>query len=220
MTPLTIGPFVLEREMFFLLLSVLAGYAVLKFRINKTDSSSFEMDSMFTNSILLSFLVWKFSLILFDPLGVIRQPAMILYFDGGITGIWLAVGAVLIYLFLKKRKNGIPWSILLDGAAVSWFGMYGTYHLLLFTTNHFTWMFHLLAMIWSHVILGVWIRREEVSLPRFIQYVLWYLIGHAFIQFFSHAPDVFWGLNGEQSLYLVLAAITVVVSLGIERGRR
>lgn len=217
MAPLTLGPFVLQREILFILLSILAGYTALKFRMGQTNNNGLGIDSLFTNSVLLGFLIWKFSFILFDPIGVINQPAQILYFDGGSQGMWLAITVVLIYLLYQRRKNVTSWAVFMDAAAVSWLGAYGAYHLLLLTSITYDWVNHLMASIWSVIWLGVLLSNKIVNLLTLLRSFQWYFIGQVFIQFLSHSSDVIWGFHMEQAVYLVSATATIICSVILEK---
>lgn len=213
MAPLTLGPLVLDRELVFLLLSLLSGYVILKYRMVQTTNTDFGLDDVFINSILLGFLVWKFSLILFDPIGVMNQPIGLLYFDGGSKGTWLAVVAVLAYLLFKRRRKRISWTVFMDAAAVSWFGMYGAYHLLLLTSELNSWLIHVLATLWSLFWLGQLMSKNTASLPALLQTFQWVFIGYGIIEFLSKKADFFIGLHLEQALYLFIAAVSIIGSI-------
>ncbi|MCP3740396.1 hypothetical protein [Rossellomorea sp. BNER] len=60
----------------------------------------------YSNSAFIFIMVWKFSIILFDIKNIFSHPYSIIYFNGGIKGVWLGVIGVLLYTYLYyKRKE-------------------------------------------------------------------------------------------------------------------
>ncbi|MCA1055330.1 hypothetical protein LCM10_10070 [Rossellomorea aquimaris] len=56
----------------------------------------------YSNAVFYFILIWKLSVIVVDFGTVIKHPLTILYFNGGITGYWLGIAAILVYTLVKK----------------------------------------------------------------------------------------------------------------------
>lgn len=65
-----------------------------------------QAENMYSDVVILFIVVWKLSVIVTDFDMIIDSPMMILYFNGGQTGIYLGVVAALIRTNFALRKNG------------------------------------------------------------------------------------------------------------------
>src|SRR5690606_37970207 len=109
MDPLLLGSLVLNRALLYGLISVLAASGVLKLHLRRHDPMRpFEIDHLLLNATMMAFFAWKFSYVLFHPADTLQQPMLLLYFDGGTRGGWLAAAIAAIYMFRIVRKKSIP----------------------------------------------------------------------------------------------------------------
>ncbi|MDQ6418836.1 TlpA disulfide reductase family protein [Paenibacillus sp. LHD-117] len=109
MTNLQLGSLVLNTELLVYLAAGLMGLLAAKLRLRKRGDGDL---SAAWNAILLWIAIWKGSLLLIDPAGVVRQPLSLFFFDGGAIGFWLASAAVACYLLVRFGK--------LYGSAEGW----------------------------------------------------------------------------------------------------
>lgn len=101
---LQLGPFNIKYEWLLLLFAAIATYFVLKKMFtNKRFQKEF-IDTTI-NVTILSFLIYKFSIILFRPELIFENPIALFYFNGGTKGLVLALIIGALYLFWKVRKN-------------------------------------------------------------------------------------------------------------------
>lgn len=100
---LQLGPLTIKYEWLLLLFAGFTTYFVLRIKLkNKSFQKEFIDAAM--NVTILSFLIYKFSVILFRPNLLFENPIALLYFDGGRKGLVLALITGTVYLFWKVRK--------------------------------------------------------------------------------------------------------------------
>ncbi|MCR8659190.1 TlpA family protein disulfide reductase [Paenibacillus endoradicis] len=106
MQNLQLGPLVLNMDLLIYLMAGIMG--VLAVRIRSRGHSEKEiLQSYAWNSVFIWMIIWKGSLLLFDPLSFIRNPQALLFFDGGSKGFWLATVVAVIYIGYRfKFKLG------------------------------------------------------------------------------------------------------------------
>jgi hypothetical protein len=134
---LKIGPFLIKYGWIAVIYSIICAYVIMRIRLGKSPSLKEEMVQIFYNSILLYFLVWKFSIILMDPGMLIHNIYGLIYFTGGTFGQALALAAAFFYIFRTYRKKSLPLSPLLDllsFAAITGFIAYAIQYYFLFRT--------------------------------------------------------------------------------------
>ncbi|MFF3100839.1 hypothetical protein [Viridibacillus arvi] len=66
--------------------------------------------SVFVDHAIFFILVWKFSVIVTDLSLVIKQPLIILFFNGGTVGFYIAIVATCISIFRQFKKNAFAAS--------------------------------------------------------------------------------------------------------------
>ncbi|MCJ8007645.1 hypothetical protein ACFFF5_15855 [Lederbergia wuyishanensis] len=57
------------------------------------------------NVVFIFILTWKLSVILFQFKMILSNPLAILYFNGGIKGLWIGVAAAILYTYFYVKKN-------------------------------------------------------------------------------------------------------------------
>lgn len=87
-----------------LLLSFAMAYVIVRVKFGKA-SAHFLGDAIFYFVI-----VWKLSVVLTDFKTILQSPLSILYFNGGVVGVYLGVLAVGIHLFIASKNNGLSHS--------------------------------------------------------------------------------------------------------------
>ncbi|OMC81713.1 hypothetical protein [Viridibacillus sp. FSL H8-0123] len=61
--------------------------------------------SVYADHAIFFILIWKFSVIVTDLSLVIKQPLIILFFNGGTMGFYIAIVATCISIFRQLKKN-------------------------------------------------------------------------------------------------------------------
>ncbi|TVX99739.1 peroxiredoxin family protein [Cohnella terricola] len=114
---LQLGTFVLNIELLVYVAAGMIGVLALRFRLREyADRARLVSDAW--NAVFLWIAVWKASLLLLDPAAVVAHPLSLLFFSGGVKGIWLASASSLGFIFLRSyRKEGIRRSA---AAATIW----------------------------------------------------------------------------------------------------
>ncbi|MFC4598260.1 TlpA family protein disulfide reductase [Cohnella hongkongensis] len=117
---LQLGTTVLNIELLVYLAAGIAGALAVQYRQRRNPEKERQIGDAW-NAVFIWLLVWKGSLFLFDPAGVIARPLSLLFFSGGTRGIWLASLVALAYLFLRHyRREGVREAAKL---AASWGGV-------------------------------------------------------------------------------------------------
>ncbi|WP_120461936.1 peroxiredoxin family protein [Paenibacillus aceti] len=114
---LQIGTFVLNMELLIYLIAGIVGVLSVRYRERGRLERERRMSGAW-NAVFIWIIVWKASLILFDFQGVIRHPQSLLFFSGGIRGVWLASIVVLAYLFLREVRRAGSREAMMN--AVTW----------------------------------------------------------------------------------------------------
>ncbi len=109
MGALLLGPFMIKHIYIVLLFAGLASYFTMK----KSANIDPLFQKLFINTIINAALIWfvlyKFSVIIFQPFLFFENPFSIIYFTGGAKGAVLGVLVAISYLFIVIRKE--KWSL-------------------------------------------------------------------------------------------------------------
>jgi len=101
-----VGTTVINAEMLVYLISGILGVFAVRYVRNRHPERERQVSDAW-NAVFLWLIVWKGSLFLFDPSGVIEHPMSLLFFSGGTKGIAVASLAAIAYLFLRNfRRSG------------------------------------------------------------------------------------------------------------------
>ena len=103
MYTIQVGQLVLNLEILIYLLCGAVGVLAIRMK-SKPSAERDEVVSIAFNAVLLWLLVWKGSLLLFQPSDVFANLSSLLYFSGGVKGKWLATALAAAYLLLKLHK--------------------------------------------------------------------------------------------------------------------
>ncbi|WNS77375.1 hypothetical protein RRV45_10445 [Bacillus sp. DTU_2020_1000418_1_SI_GHA_SEK_038] len=124
MGAMMLGPFMLKYEWIIFLLASLTAYLFMKL-MSKEDRSFQELFlSSFLNAVLIGFIVYKFSSVIFQARLMMEEPLSILYSTGGTKGKLLGLLIAVIYLYKKYRKGNWPfksWFTLIVYGIVTFF---------------------------------------------------------------------------------------------------
>ncbi|MBH5319716.1 redoxin domain-containing protein [Paenibacillus sp. GSMTC-2017] len=120
MTNIQIGSLVLNTELLIYLAAGIVAVFALRLRSRKNPNKE-KIVSIGWSAIILWIAVWKGSLLLIDPMSVIREPLSLLFFSGGVWGFWLATVTAVGWCWYKyKRIVGQLESLQWTGVLLSW----------------------------------------------------------------------------------------------------
>ncbi|GAE08733.1 hypothetical protein [Paenibacillus sp. JCM 10914] len=209
------GPLIVKYHWIAIIFSVLAAHVTMKYWLKGKGDLSKPILNDITNVLLWALLIWKFSVIIFNPVTVLNNPYYILYFTGGERGVLLSAIVVLIFLFIQSSKRRITYWVYAAVLAVgllSYMIIYSMFQLIFNnpTTSSFQYG---LSQIVLAIVLLVWMysRKEGFEKPQEInQLILWFSIGQILSYFFkSFSEVVYLGLSGEQLVFFWLLLYVV-----------
>lgn len=207
---LQVGPFLLKTQWLVIILSALVGYFVIKYRLKTAGYPDQRMIETIENSLLIALMVWKFSLILFDPVSVVINPLTLLYFSGGERGIWLAAVAAIFYFYRRAQKDQVSVWVYGDLLAAGFLAATVVYYMIdLVWDKQMVWVDGSKIIIALLILLLIFRRSKEIGKPSVLnQVLLWFSLGQVFILFLNPLKqNDWWGFSQEQILYLSLAAL-------------
>ncbi len=186
----TIGSFTFPSTWAAVLISFLITGITLHFLFKKEQAADW-----YSNVAFVFIVTWKFSVILFYFQMSIKHPMTILYFDGGIKGYWLAIIAVLIYLFYAKIKQA-------QIIAVAWLMTVSVYELIYALLENIPlWM--TILHVTGNILLFIMLLKKK----QFSQWLIQIIILFTAFQLFTYS------LRGELLSIPVLTYITIALFL-------
>ncbi|MBP1157568.1 MULTISPECIES: TlpA disulfide reductase family protein [unclassified Paenibacillus] len=175
------GPFVIQQSMLFVMAAVAVGYGIGRLRLKGTAMGE-AFGSISLNAVVIWVMIWKLSVMLFDPRSVLTNPMSLLYYNGGDQGVWLAMLLSGLYVWYAVRKEQISGALYIDSMLVSIFGGYMVYGAMLFFAgeeNRLTWG---LSSLMGAGFTAVWmVKKPSTSLRPILQQVTIFVIGYALI---------------------------------------
>lgn len=102
-----LGPYIITVQWLVLAISGTLVYIVLILRLKAVESLNKGVQEIIVDSLMISGFVWKFSLIIFDPVKFVNNPLTLIYFSGGIRGFLLALVIAAAYLIFSSGKKGL-----------------------------------------------------------------------------------------------------------------
>lgn len=99
-----LGPFMIKYEWILFLISGLSAYLMMRFKSKENvQFQEFYLNSIL-NALLIGFIIFKFSSVIFRPAILFDNPSLLLFTTGGTYGKLLGVCIAFIYI-LKKYQN-------------------------------------------------------------------------------------------------------------------
>ncbi|MDN4094598.1 MULTISPECIES: hypothetical protein [Bacillales] len=208
-----IGPFAINAGIFTFILCSLLGYLAIKKRLENEKGTKDVISQMVMNLIFITFVLWKFSYVIFHPLETIRHPISIIYFSGGERGIWLAGIATIVYITVQIARKRILINVTMDTFATGLLIAWGVGHAIWLAVERYELFYHLLQIVVS-VILYVWvIRKISVgNIKEWLPVLMWFCIGQILALFFTKSHLAFFlGFSKIQFVFLFLSSIIMVL---------
>jgi len=219
---LQVGPFLLKTHWLVVILSAFVGYFIMRYRLKAAGYLDKRMIETIENSLIIALMVWKFSLILFDPVSVVTNPLALLYFSGGEHGIWLATVVAISYFYHRAQKDQVSVWVYGDSLAAGFLAATAVYYLIDMVGNkQMVWVDGSEIIIALLILLLIFRRSKEIGKPNHLnQVLLWFCLGQVGIAFLNPLKqNYWWGFSQEQILYLSLAALCLVIDLFPEKKR-
>ncbi|MFT4412854.1 peroxiredoxin family protein [Fredinandcohnia humi] len=132
MPVIQIGNLAIMMKWILLGVAVIIGLMAARYWLARTQKREHfkEVYELLSNSIFLGVLIWKFSLIVFEPKLVLKSPMSLLYFTGGKYGILLGIGVIALYVLYQSKKKEIQPNILFHSIAILTLASLTIYHIL------------------------------------------------------------------------------------------
>lgn len=211
-----LGPFLIKMSMLGAVVSLLAAFAAVRLRLRNDPAQRKAILDTMSGSLLLAFLVWKFSYVLFHPAQALAQPVSLLYFSGGGRGVWLALLAVAAYLSVQIRRRHIPVPVFANAIAAGGLSFWGVGHALTWGMERLDGWYYgqqtaIAAVFW------LWLNRRKddraAGMAFWLELLLWFGISQVYVSFFSRTHTPYWaGLSKEQLLYYLFSVLALILS--------
>lgn len=108
-----VGPLTFKYTYLFLLTSLYIAYVMLDHWLNRYPDKKNIIYNTITNCLIIIFLTFKFSYILYRPSILWENPIGILYFTGGKNGLIIGVILSLFYLIYQFKVHQLyKWNYL------------------------------------------------------------------------------------------------------------
>ncbi|GAA0134364.1 hypothetical protein YSY43_12040 [Paenibacillus sp. YSY-4.3] len=203
--------------MLIFLLSAIIGYIVLNIRLRHREEGGWIKDAYVT-ALGIGFFLWKFSMLIFDPLEALSNPLSLLYFSGGQRGLWLGALGGMAYLVYKAYRNRPFVQLLIRSLVLAYAAVQTVRFTMLFLwEGTLGWELPLCALLSLVLWIAAWLKFES-PLRSFMPIALWYSIGSAVIPFLEENRYVVWlGFSLEQLLFVLLAVFLIFLDYLRER---
>ncbi|MBM7703782.1 hypothetical protein [Metabacillus iocasae] len=131
-----IGPLLIKYGWIAIVYSIFCGFILMKTLASTYESKGQEVIDLFFNGLLLFFFVFKFSILIKDPSIITHNPYGLLFFHGGMLGIWIGGMAAILYIVWTVHKKSLSikeTAFLLTIGCLSALASYAIQHYWLFT---------------------------------------------------------------------------------------
>ncbi|MCG1010480.1 hypothetical protein J4760_10660 [Salinicoccus sp. ID82-1] len=168
----TIGNFSLPSIYMAILLSLIVSYLMLWDSDEKR-----ELFNRWTNGLIILFLVYKLTYIVFSWTEFINNPLGVLYFDGGAPG--LLIGMVIAFIYLFYVSKGLFYVEAFCIFSVSFLAFYG----ILEIRSLMQWHYTALAVITLAALISIYFlwRRFRVIFAVTVAILIMHLIARFFV---------------------------------------
>lgn len=185
MYTIQLGSFVLNGQILLLFAFGWSGWATMRGYLKDVPTEG-DFGTIAFNAFVIWFLLWKGSPLLIDPMQTIKQPISLLYFDGGVTGRWIASMMTGTYIAYRIWKGNLSWKITAEAATVFLLGGAAAFHTGLIWFENDNWLFHAGYVILASAIwLSFFIAKQPITMKITLQRWQWFSIGLAFLWFLN-----------------------------------
>lgn len=135
MGAIMLGPFMIKYEWILFLISGLSAYLMMRFKSKENvQFQEFYLNTVL-NALLIGFIIFKFSSVIFQPAILFDNPSLILFTSGGTYGKLLGTFMAFIYMFKKYRNGTWPlknWLVLSVYGIITFFVAFWMFRTLFF----------------------------------------------------------------------------------------
>lgn len=111
---ISLGPLIIPLPLLLLIIIGISMSYVVLYQNRNWKFTIEPWTEILLNGFVIYILIWKFSYILLDPLGILHQPKLLLLANGGLMGLILGALGSLIGMYYFARKKGFPFPLFLD----------------------------------------------------------------------------------------------------------
>jgi hypothetical protein len=106
MIVIQIGSFAILLKWLLFGVAFLVGIIFIKIWLKRSqeDEISKKLFDLYSNCLFILLIAWKGSLLLLEPILVLKSPLSLLYFTGGNKGLSIAIIITILYFIYKGRK--------------------------------------------------------------------------------------------------------------------
>lgn len=223
MQVITIGPFMMKWQIVMLIIAAAAGYMAVSLFLRKTESEwRRNVLDQLLSMLIIGFLTWKFSPLIFDFKAVIRSPMSLLYYSGGTGGIALGILFALVFLVYKtiKQRRALGYyahPVLIFTIAAE--GMYA----ILRVISGYSGAAWLVETVIALVLLLTEFKRKEkaASLHQVVVTLLWFSLGLFAVSLLVVQPSLGWlGFSVRQFVLISLSIASLFMKIFLEIRNR
>jgi len=103
----SLGPFILTQTMLFYAVSIVAGVAVMLWRLYLNGEKVRVWLDQFATYLMIIVLCYKFGFLVDDPGMLLRNPRVVLFMTGGSTGGWILGGFCMLAFTYRGISRGV-----------------------------------------------------------------------------------------------------------------
>jgi hypothetical protein len=198
------------------------GYLVINLRLEKFENIKKPVNDMLINLLIIIVLVWRFSLIFFNPIKVLNNPLSLIYFSGGTRGFLLSLVAAAAYLIYRSVKQGVSVFKYIDFMVSGFLAGGIVYHIIALIISKQFLIFYVSQSLLMCLLLIWQIKKPEMpgSIYNLNRILLWFSLGQIFISHFKVAQEniqsSIWNFSLQQIIFYVLSVLTIGLNLILE----
>ena len=213
------GRFIINVQWLVLAISGTLVYIVLPLRLKAVEPLNKVVQETLVDSLIIIGFVWKFSLIIFEPVKFVNNPLTLMYFSGGIRGFLLALVITATYLIYSSGKQGLSVWTYVDFITACFLAGTMIYNLIAAVlANQFLLFYGSRSLLAALLLLWQIKRFSPIGKPENLnKLLLWFSLGEILIFHFKVPKLTFnnliWGFSQQQLLFYALATFAIVVNL-------
>ncbi|MNO22400.1 hypothetical protein D3C76_121820 [compost metagenome] len=218
MYTLQIGSFLLNGQILLILAFGAMGWLAFRSYSNRRSLDK-DFEPLAFNAFIIWFLIWKGSILIFEPATTLQHPLTLLYYDGGIKGRWIATAAAAIYLAYKIIKGKAPWQTALALASVYILGGTAAYQIGLLWFEPALWLFHLsYVMMALLILLAFYLDKQPGSWTSLLRKWVWGCIALAVICFLNpERTQLILSFSIQQMILMLFGLVAFIFMSNLEK---
>ncbi|WP_261134219.1 hypothetical protein [Bacillus sp. Marseille-Q3570] len=206
-----IGPLMIKEKWILYVVAALVSYLVVKVLTKVKGIDPRVIESVW-NAAMVFLLVWKGSYAVFHLFQTFQNPIALLYFTGGEKGVVLGFIAVLLYLFLRSKKEALGFSVYMDMTLLTLLTALCTYtlgRLMLDQPFSIVWLFEIVLYL---SLLAYWVVKYKADKPLWPEILMWFSLGSIALSYYKPQIPILLGLSFSQWTYIVVSIIAIILS--------